>query len=116
MPTPTLLLLLACTSGTTTQDSDTPDPTDTGPFYDNSYCEQDGLTDPQQACCDYVAAYNTCAETYGSSDWKDGETTNCDESGETSQPIHECLADVYTNADCTTPDGWNQAIQDATGC
>jgi hypothetical protein len=111
----TTLLLLACGGETTpTDDSDTP--TDTGPVYDNSYCETGGLTAPQQACCDYIAAYNTCADTYGSSDWKDAETTHCDEAGDSTQAAFECLDGVYTNGDCTTSEGWNQTIQDATGC
>ncbi|GEM_PF-2938609 len=113
---PTALLLLACAGDTTTDSATTSTDTGTGLVYDNSFCEEEGLTAPQQACCDYVAAYNTCAETYGSSDWKDGETTNCDAAGADAQDSWICLADTYTNADCTTADGWNQAIQDATGC
>ncbi len=112
-----LLALIACGADTETVDSSTTDTlTDTGPVYDNSYCEEEVHDAPQQACCDYVAAYNACAETYGSQDWKDGETTGCELAGDDQTTRWQCLADLFTDADCTTSDGWNQAIQDATGC
>ncbi len=112
-----LLLMLACGADTETQDSATTETlTDTGPVYDNSYCQEAGLTEPQQACCDYVAAYNACADTYGSQDWKDGETTGCELAGDDQTSRYECLTEHFEQADCTTADGWNDAIQGATGC
>ncbi len=110
------LSLLACGGDTVTGDSDTTGTVETGLVYDNSFCEEGGMTDAQQACCDYIAAFNTCADSYGSSDWKDAETTGCAAAGAGTQTTWECLTQVYESADCTTSEGWNEAIQGAVGC
>jgi hypothetical protein len=113
------LALLACagdTSTTTDSNATTPGDSDPGLIYDNSYCDEDGHTDAQQACCDYISAYNTCAETYGSTDWKDAETTGCAAAGDDTQTTWECLKEVYETGDCTTQDGWQALIQSAIGC
>lgn len=112
-----ILSLLACGGETPTTDSSsgTTD-TNTGPVYDNSYCEDGTRNSAQQACCDYIAAYNTCAETYGSQDRKDGESTGCEAAGAETQGTWECLESVYVDGDCTTQEGWNAAVQDAIGC
>ncbi len=74
-----------------------------------------GCASGQKACEGYVEAYNGCIEDFGSGNTIDAEVTG-EQVDDENADYYDCLADAYTNGDCTTNDGWADTVADAATC
>ena len=81
--------------------------------------------DVEAACQNYFDAYEACATEYAESLDIDPSTvvpadTICDmyegTSDKESADLLNCQAEAYTNADCTTADGWTAATTEIAAC
>lgn len=81
--------------------------------------------DVEAACQSYFDAIETCANEYGDANDLDASSflpadTYCDvyagSSDKASADLLNCQADVYSNADCATTEGWSAAGTASTAC
>ncbi len=75
-----------------------------------------GCNSGQTACEGYVEAYNGCIEDFGSGNTIDSEITGCELVDDDNADYYDCLADAYSNGDCTTNEGWADTVEDAATC
>lgn len=67
-------------------------------------------------CAQYLDVRDECYEAYGEITPNTESTSYCRDFTPASDNYFTCLADAYADADCTTDEGFEQAIIAATAC
>ncbi|MFT4974660.1 MAG: hypothetical protein ACI8S6_000543 [Myxococcota bacterium] len=67
-------------------------------------------------CNDYLRAQQDCYDTLGESNFLAQKNAYCRDFTAQSDPYFDCLAEAYTEADCSTEAGFDDAIAQAAAC
>lgn len=67
-------------------------------------------------CTDYLDAQQECYDTLGETNPLAEKNAYCRDFTADAEPYFTCLADAYRGADCTTEDGFSDAVAAAAAC